>query len=73
LHGYNENIKTTYKTKDKIYKQLGKEYKPTKKTSAQEKSITGMKILDYFRDKAMEHHRINYLSRPEDKNQQKIR
>lgn len=70
---YDENIKETYKTKDKIYKQLGKEYKPTKKTSAQEKSITAMKLLDYFRDKAMELHRISYLTRPEDKNQQMIK
>lgn len=70
---YDENFKTTYKDKSKIYKQLGKEYKPTKKTSAQEKSIAGMKLLDYFRDKAMELHRINYLSRPEDKNKQMVK
>lgn len=72
-YAYNKNFKDTYKTKDKIYKQLGKEYKPPKKTSAQEKSITGMKLLDYFRDKAMELHRINYLSRPEDKNKQMVK
>jgi phage replication O-like protein O len=70
---YTKNFKTTYKTKDKIFKQLGIQYKPNKKTSAQEKAITAMLVLDYYRDRVMELHRASYLTRPEDKNKTMIK
>lgn len=70
---YTNDFKETFDTKAKTFKKLGITYKPTKKTSAQDKAVTGMKLLDYFRDKAMEIHRVSWLNRKEDKNQQMIK
>jgi hypothetical protein len=51
----------TYKTKYDIARQRGQRLKKKKKSTAQEKNIEAMKLMDYFRDRAREIHGLGFL------------
>ena len=56
---YEEPDKDTYKTKSKIYAKLGIEYKPPKRTTAQERAWNTEQLARYLKEKVMEMHGVD--------------